>query len=208
MRSPLAALAALAALMAAGCGSSTKTVTVTASARSATSSTPPATSTTPTTVTTPTTAATTSTATGTPKSASVVALGQPGDIGDGWALKVERMSSTATGAPTGGREVTVSVVLAYRGAGESVPPVGVGRFPYVEGSHGAPYLWAECAAPDYGLRAEVDSGLGLKMFSGTQHRSRICFLVAADDVSSLELHLGSASTSGGRKLPSATFALR
>ncbi len=46
------------------------------------------------------------------------------------------------------------------------------------------------------------------MFSGTQHRSKISFEVATNDVSSLQLHLGSASIFNGAKLPAVTFALR
>lgn len=101
----------------------------------------------------------------------------------------------------------LAVVLAYHGSGKGYAPLGPGR-EYVQGSHGSPYMWQGCLSGNGNdLREESNAG-GVTLFSGAHENAEVCFEVATNDVGSLELHLASARTLNGAKLPAVTFALR
>jgi hypothetical protein len=185
----------------AGCGSKASTVTVT-KLKTVTVTVPSTAATGSTTPQAGTTAASTTTAS---TSAPLVPLGQTADIGAGWTLTVNAARSTAANAPAGARNVTLSVVLGYRGNGESIAPLS--SLPgdvFVEGAHSAPYNWMGCAGPALDVREAANAG-GIKLFSGAAEHNRMCFQVATNDVSTIQLHIAPPSDS---KLPSVRFALR
>jgi hypothetical protein len=210
-----AAVAAL-ALLPAGCGSSTRIVTVKTPATTATVTVTAPSSETAGSVSTPKPLKTESPMAllASERSGPPVPLGHTAAIGDGWTLRVESARSTAAGAQPAARLVTLSVVLGYRGTGEGVAPLEQGRLPYVEGEHHALYQWQSCGGNDSQPQGAI--GEGIRMFSGAQQHAQLCFEVAVNDLSRLELHLGGepADTSVGEgpaspsALPAMTFALR
>jgi hypothetical protein len=136
-----------------------------------------------------------------------VPLGHTADIGGQWTLQVDSARCTAAGSQQAARLVTLSVVLGYRGSGESVAPLDQERLPYVEGRHNALYQWQSCGGND--LERQGALGGGIRMFSGAQQHAQMCFEVAANDVSTLRLHLRRVPFSGSPlQFPAMTFELR
>jgi hypothetical protein len=221
----LAGLAWLVAMIAAACGGSTKTVTVTTPGPATT-----VTATTSVTVTAPAsgttsqsgvapgiktmTSANTATVPGVNggyplPNGPPTPLGQAADIGQGFTMKVVSASSTTANAAQGAQWETVVVELAYHGTGQATPPLtfGEGRVIFAAGKHKAVYRAQSCPRPTPGVSIglETPGQLPIVMFAGTRRLAHVCFEVAVADVATLNMYLWSFGSPG---LPSVGFALR
>ena len=114
-------------------------------------------------------------------------LGHTADIGGQFTLKVDSARSTAVGAQPVARLVPCRSCWGIEAAATPMRPWTrvVFRMPW--GRHNGLYQWQSCGGNDlWHQRAILD---GITVFSGGQQRAQMCFEVAANDVSTLQLHL-------------------
>jgi hypothetical protein len=110
------------------------------------------------------------------------------------------MGVSPTTTSEGGRAVTLTVNLAYRGTGESQWPGEEFTQPYLEGAHHARYPGISCSSSRY-------PGVGyVQLFSGAEKQTTWCFGVAPNDLATVNLYVPNSGPPINNQL--AEFKLR
>jgi DNA-binding SARP family transcriptional activator len=122
-----------------------------------------------------------------------IPIGKTAGIGQGFLARVNSVTpdfqtwmSPQPGAPAGAEYFVANVTMTYTG-GDSAPVIVPSQ---VMGKHNAPYTTGRNPCPDWPNRPLLP---GQTLYSGQSATGNICWTIASNDESSLELYFGMGS---------------
>jgi hypothetical protein len=121
-----------------------------------------------------------------------VPLASTASVGEGWRVRVNSILPNAQlvpGPPSGGDYFAANVTIGYFGGGASTPENYLTW--QATGSHRTPYNPGSNPCPNLGPEPALDTYTPLP--SGQSTSGYVCWQIAANDASSLELFFGSGS---------------